>query len=1066
MLPRVPQQERNRRTGVGDLLTNWGADPFPPKEVREELKQPPEEVPEERQVERDARRIPDRALELPAMPQSRASRQDSAGTSRMMQVHAEGVSLERALRFMQDRLVAVEAKCESGMDRMEHRANLDMEVLRRLQVSSRELQDETALQKREVGHRMQTVEDLQVRLDRDIATMKEQIRSMQLDFRDFAVQAVQKQRDDLQNMVKDAFQSQRDHEDDLRSLQKKQHQLQTDDIQRVASSVTDIEEQINQVRSEMKSRCAALETSMLGSNGGGGNDPVMNQAVSSMRQHMEMMRQASAHIGAAVQDLQTRVDQEVQHRQAATHESSAKFQEIRDMVKGHGQQISNEFSQRLEILESKAGVDKHDLLARQAQLKEEMKNGEEQAMSEMERAIQQLSANLEAIKKKDDVERETMKQYVQAKLNQFVSSYTSAEESRTSSLTSLYQRVEGFQDKQLDQMKGIRQEIQDSIGDMQQMLRTEVANRTEGQKKLGDSVRETCKFVAAQAARSAEDLQKQIDAVVKACKDQRKDAADRADRLSRYMDESFAKAQQMNGRAFAVVDEQLVQLSQRIGDIHGELKALTPHVDREIDKVRRDTELRQRQSEAALTDQVSTAMKKSELAQKSVDERCTAVQNDLTHRLEMYIGQFDASVASLQVALLGLSKDKSTIGANIVQPLDPGAQREAGPLTGGVVAHNRRSPFDFMKETPFQSVVPSENGDASSQVTSFNARQVFKFSSLLQCSENHDDNGVASSEAQPLESRRQVGDGLEEPPKSPGLDKLAEELKMLEQQLEVSDGSQSLISREFMESGSARGSPPAAVPYGIPDLNATASATMELSSTSDEGLLTTAEVRQVDLADGGLDPQSREHPEVANQEYGSLELSASADIRVSDRSAQALNEDGDGSVAPVASGMTSGEFDDKRVEVGAPIEDAPAQVASVDPSEAVEMTDGMESMDYGDRAFPGADPPNGRGLEDASDSQGTQEAFDAQVLESDLVEGPITRLGLSEAEGSASHPLHVLGNEEPVGPGACSPPRVVAPSEGSQEPSENSAEDGKAVGFNKKKKGFRLWGKKKDGGDS
>jgi len=176
------------------------------------------------------------------------------------------------------------------------------------------------------------------------------------------------------------------------------------------------------------------------------------------------------------------------------------------------------------------------------------------------------------------------------------------------------------------------------------------------------------RYLSASVSSNRDELQRQMDTLAKNVSTIRSDGGDRADRLSRYVDEGLMKAEKASRQMREAVDEQLNGMHERVSDVHEGMEALRRLVDKELEEVTEDLSNRMRKVEAASVGQLDSAHKAAERLFRQADQRISAVQGDLAGRFEMYTEQFDASVNSLQLAVLGLNKDKSKLGSSIVEP--------------------------------------------------------------------------------------------------------------------------------------------------------------------------------------------------------------------------------------------------------------------------------------------------------------------------------------------------------------------------------------------------------------
>jgi hypothetical protein len=181
----------------------------------------------------------------------------------------------------------------------EERARQDNEVIRKLQVQVRELQETNAGFVRDMGVKLAQAEDEKIRSEREVATMKEQVRALQVDFRgkfwvfvlqrgcrahsrfqavpqhtsrnpyhisktDFSVQTVYKQRQEMENFVKNQMAKLQVDESDWKSDLRKQVQSLSEDFSRVHNAQDEHDQHFSNFKGDARARLNALENALLG----------------------------------------------------------------------------------------------------------------------------------------------------------------------------------------------------------------------------------------------------------------------------------------------------------------------------------------------------------------------------------------------------------------------------------------------------------------------------------------------------------------------------------------------------------------------------------------------------------------------------------------------------------------------------------------------------------------------------------------------------------------------------------------------------------------------------------
>lgn len=130
-------------------------------------------------------------------------------------------AIERIVRLVADRLSMVENRTSNMSKQVDERGRGDAEILRKLQMNVRELQELHTSFVKDVAAKLAQGEDLNIKQDREQMSHREQIRSLQSEFRDFAVQSVYRQRQEVETLIKNQFSKHHLDENEFRDEMRK-----------------------------------------------------------------------------------------------------------------------------------------------------------------------------------------------------------------------------------------------------------------------------------------------------------------------------------------------------------------------------------------------------------------------------------------------------------------------------------------------------------------------------------------------------------------------------------------------------------------------------------------------------------------------------------------------------------------------------------------------------------------------------------------------------------------------------------------------------------------------------
>jgi primosomal protein N'' len=179
------------------------------------------------------------------------------------------------------------------------------------------------------------------------------------------------------------------------------------------------------------------------------------------------------------------------------------------------------------------GVEKHELLAKQAELREELQGVDSLNSVCISDIELKCMSKLDVFKKREEAERDALRQVVDTKLNQVCGQIARTENLRQDGLSQLYDKMEDFQTKQLGTVKSIREEVQENVKDVQGLFKEEMRHRMETERKMTDSVREVVKNLSQNQVAGLDQVAQRIAVLDKNLAECRKEGSERVERMSR-----------------------------------------------------------------------------------------------------------------------------------------------------------------------------------------------------------------------------------------------------------------------------------------------------------------------------------------------------------------------------------------------------------------------------------------------------------------------------------------------------------------------------------------------------
>ncbi|CAD7946403.1 unnamed protein product [Amoebophrya sp. A120] len=578
-------------------------------------------------------------------------------------------SLERVCRLLTDRVTFLENKASNVSQQLDERARTDAEILRKVQLQVRDIQEGQSGFVKDVAGKLTQHEEQNVRSERDQAAVRESVRGLQNDFRDFAVQSVYRQRQETEQLIKNQFAKHQFQENDARAELKRQQEELAEGISRVNNTLEDLDTNAAAFKQDARARIVNLENAILCKEGDVGESGEPKLGGFAFREHVEQLRAQVAQMAKDFTENVIENENEKKIRNAVIREYEEKIANLNTDLSQQKQELLTLFEQRQEVMQSKIEMEKHEILAKQAEMREELQGVDSlNAVSISDIELKTMN-NLDLFKKREEAERDALRQVVDSKLNQVVGQIARTETLRQDGLTVLYEKIDDFQNKQLETVKEIRGEVHENIRDVQTLFKDEMRHRMETERKMTESVREVVKNLSQSQATAFEQLSDRIRLLSETLGESRKESSERAERMSRYVDEVVAKWRLDYGRQCELHDTQMLQLEAKLKDLFETVERTRNTLDDKITSSKNHVLEKQDQASNHWQEQLLVQSKRFEERQYKQEQYTKQEFDHMKQKTDRQNSEFDEAIAGVHRAILGLSKDKSLIGANIVVPL-------------------------------------------------------------------------------------------------------------------------------------------------------------------------------------------------------------------------------------------------------------------------------------------------------------------------------------------------------------------------------------------------------------
>lgn len=564
------------------------------------------------------------------------------------------------------------ASCERRLDLQETQAA----ELKKQAMDLQRLYEVGELQSRSNTERVAAVEASVQQSHRNEASTRGQLQALQADFRDFASQSLKQQRfsqAEMDSHVGNALAKINLSDEEYRSAAR-QKDVQTQiEVERLSSTIRDMEERLSTSQSELRVRLSALEApgrsevnkrllhqeGTFSAGAGTADTAYLSQAMDFLRQQVDQLHQSSSQSGASLADLRSRLGSEAAARAATLQDQGTKLEALSQAFGASQSLIAQSIAQRVEVLEERLGIERREILARQAKLRDEFANDEHGADLRMQNISATLRAELETSEQRSKLEVEKLREHADNQVVQLRAALAAEENASKAAIAGLLQRVEGLFGLQNEHVKSLKNEIDIRARNAQDAISSEHTARREGERRLFEEVREAVQnALVGETVALQKALKQQADSVAAEFEQMRRVNADRADRISRYVDAALSDVgrgwqdQRGNDRSAEGNQEIVNHLNESVADLRKQVDHQVTSLEHRYDHF--SDEVRSLLKKAADTqDREARAVRRdAEKAAALVERRSAASHEELKGRFEVYVRHFDNAINSVQAAIM------------------------------------------------------------------------------------------------------------------------------------------------------------------------------------------------------------------------------------------------------------------------------------------------------------------------------------------------------------------------------------------------------------------------------
>lgn len=494
--------------------------------------------------------------------------------------------------------------------------------------------------------------------------LQDQLVNLQAEFQQFTTQTLNRQladHVDMEGQVSTALARQIHSTEEWRlAIKHKDAQVQSD-LEMLNASLEDMREKLLTSQAELRVRLTALEVPTKAdglSRSVDLGDGFTGQEIDFLKQHLSRLQQGSVQSGAALSEMQARLEGESATRAAAQQEQSTRLEALSQALGFSRALMAQSIAQRVEALEERMGMERKELYARHSRLRDEVTTEGQEGSLRLQEVSSRFHSAVESLERRCQT-LEAAKEEIQLRLAETQKSGRGDIDTLKGALMSTTRKSQEQFERQAESLHKVRAEVDSGLRHMRDLVSSEHRARIQDEKRLCDEIAEATKQAMSTTKSELQSLlKKQAEAVAVDVERVRRVNADRADRLSRYVDAALKDAgilKQGDGGSEkdAAADARLVR------DLKEQLAALQKDVAQQAQAFEHRSaelaeELRSKLQRGAESQKEEAKLfrREAEKVAQDSERRTVARQDELEGRLETYVRHFDNSINAVQAAVL------------------------------------------------------------------------------------------------------------------------------------------------------------------------------------------------------------------------------------------------------------------------------------------------------------------------------------------------------------------------------------------------------------------------------
>uniref|UniRef100_A0A0G4GL58 Uncharacterized protein n=1 Tax=Chromera velia CCMP2878 TaxID=1169474 RepID=A0A0G4GL58_9ALVE len=561
---------------------------------------------------------------------------------RIYKLESEMATLAHLFRSVSDRVGATERRFESYIDKSDQRATLDLEISKRMQHSMKEWGLLQSRSTDELAQKMQSDDDARVRIERDLATLRESLRGLQLDLRELAVHGQRRTREDAEAHAAHLASQQALADDNFRAESRRRLEALSTDNDRLRHTLADLEAAHIALKTEVRTRAATSSGSV---DTGAGAEVT--------RQHIELVRRGQVELANQLYDVQARLDEETAARAAAEKYAQDAVSALHHLIDSQRDDLRSEVGAKAAFLEAQLGLDKAQLQHRQEDITQECRGSGGTLREQLTALETSLCKKMDATRETQEVEMAGLRKLTFDKCSSMSDEISRHKAETRTQIGNLKGNIDTFHTRQVETTQSMREQVGKAIEGLQDIVRVEVEGRIGAERRAAESLREGVGLLTRQYELLEADTKRSLEALRISLFETRKEGANRAEKVSLYVDDAVRRADDAFTRVADALDSRFVDLENKQARLQRQLGSASRDLfSRQDSAFQRAVEL-MREAEERSQEALTAEKIRIDTLSSSLGAKLSEIQEGLHERVDGLNRVTASELHSLRRALLG-----------------------------------------------------------------------------------------------------------------------------------------------------------------------------------------------------------------------------------------------------------------------------------------------------------------------------------------------------------------------------------------------------------------------------